>query len=205
MNKKIKRPPGRPPKKPDSDPQTEQKLLYTAAGLFMEKGYEQVSMEQIADICQVTKATVYYYFPNKAVLFTRSVVRILGHAADTTLELLDGPGTLKERLIRIAAGHLEVSRADFTTMFKEAELHLSLEQVQEIRNAEKRIHDVMADAFLLATRKGELKALPPFFLSYAFSSLLMLGNRQAATDHYASPIETAHAIVGLFLEGVQAG
>lgn len=201
MNKKIKRPPGRPPKKTDSDPQTEETLLSTAAGLFMEKGYEQVSLEQIALVCRVTKATIYYYFPNKSELFTRSVVQILSHAAHVTEELLAGPGTLAERLVRVAAGHLAVNRSDFTTILKEAEKHLSPDQVQEIRRAEGNIHSVMAASFEQAAASKELKALPPLLLSHAFSAILMLGNRPAVQENYASTLETARAIVGLFLEG----
>ncbi|MDF2939300.1 MAG: bacterial regulatory s, tetR family protein, partial [Paenibacillaceae bacterium] len=184
LDLKRKRPPGRPPKTPDSQAGIEAQLLEAAARLFMEKGYEQISLEQIAMDCQVTKATIYYYYSNKSVLFTQAVVHLLGHAADKTLEMLAGPGTLKERLILIAAGHLHETRPDLMTMLKEAETRLSPDQVKEIRQAEERIHHIMAEAFRDASGRGELKPLSPPFLAYSFSSLLMLGNRTVLMGQY---------------------
>lgn len=192
---------GRPPKNPEPHTGIEAQLLDVAARLFMEKGYEQVSLEQIAMDCQITKATIYYYYSNKSVLFTQSVVHILGRAADTTRRLLAGPGTLKERLIRIAAGHLTETRPDLMTMLKEAESRLSPDQAEAIHRAEEQIHHTLAEAFREASDLGELKPLSPAFLAYSFSSLLMLGNRTVLMEQYLSFQESAEAIVGLFLEG----
>lgn len=201
MTDKTKRSPGRPPKKPGGDQETQHKLLSMASALFMERGYEQVSLELIAEKCQVTKATVYYYFTNKSRLFTESVVFVLGMARDVTARLLNEPLPLKERLIRIATGHLTVNRADFPTMMKEASAYLSDEQLLQIREAEEAIHGVMADSFRDAADKGELEPLPPVFLSHAFSALLMLGNRRPVMNAYASPEQAARQIVALFMEG----
>lgn len=201
MDKKLRRRPGRPPRNAEADQQTAHKILYAAAEMFMEKGYEQVSLEQIAIECGVTKASIYYYYPNKADLFTHSVVRILGHAADTTLEMLNGPGTLQERLIRIAEGHLTMNRSDFNSMLNEAKESLKEEQVKQIRGAEENIHSVMAEHFQAAAQKKELKPLSPVILSHSFSALLMLGNRPAIREHYSSVADAAKDIVNLFLKG----
>ncbi|RAU95089.1 TetR/AcrR family transcriptional regulator [Paenibacillus sp. YN15] len=201
LEPKRRRPPGRPPKNPEPQAGIEEQLLEAAARLFMEKGYEQISLEQIATDCQVTKATIYYYYSNKSVLFTQAVVHLLGHAADITGQLLAGPGTLKERLVRIAEGHLSETRPDLMTMLKEAESRLSRDQVEDIRQAEERIHLIMAEAFRDACGRGELKPLSPTFLAYSFSSLLMLGNRTVLMEEYPSVREWAEAIVELFLEG----
>ncbi|WP_438448518.1 TetR/AcrR family transcriptional regulator [Gorillibacterium sp. sgz5001074] len=201
MERKLKRTPGRPPKSTGADPQTESRLLQTAAGLFMERGYEQVSLELIAEACQVTKATVYYYFTNKSRLFTEAVVYVLRNAKEVTLRLLEEPVPFRDRLVRIATGHLSVNRADFPTMMKEAGAHLSAEQLEQIRSTEQAIHSVMADAFRAAASGGELRALSPIFLSHAFSALLMLGNRKPVMDAYGSPEEAARHIVSLFMDG----
>lgn len=201
MNAKSKRSPGRPPKTGKGDAQTESRLLQLASELFMEYGYEQVSLEQIAEHCQVTKATIYYYFSNKPQFFTESVVRVLERAKDITRLLLSEPKPLKERLVGIAAGHLRTNRADFPTMMKEAGAHLSEEQLARIRQAEQGIHLVMAEAFARASDEGLLLPLPPLFLSHAFSALLMLGNRPPVMEAYSEPEEAARHIVSLFLEG----
>jgi TetR/AcrR family transcriptional regulator, mexJK operon transcriptional repressor len=204
MKEKTKRSPGRPPKIEGTDPQTERKLLQTAATLFMERGYERVSLELIAETCQVTKATVYYYFTNKSRLFTEAVVFVLTLAKDTTLRMLDQPKPFRERLVEIATGHLSVNRADFPTMMKEAGAHLSDEQIRQIREAESGIHKVMAEAFGKASEDKVLLPLSPLFLSHAFSALLMLGNREPIMETFGSPAEAARHIVNLFMEGAES-
>lgn len=201
MVQKPKRSPGRPPKTEGTDQETQLRLLQTAAGMFMEKGYEQVSLELIAEACQVTKATVYYYYSNKARLFTEAVVYVLDHARAVTLRLLEEPLPLRDKLVNIAVGHLSVQRADFPTMMKEAGAHLSAEQLGQIRSAEEAIHGVMAEAFRKAAAERELRDVPPLILSHAFSALLMLGNRQPVMEEYGSPQEAARHIVSLFMDG----
>ncbi|MFR9710463.1 TetR/AcrR family transcriptional regulator [Paenibacillus sp. MB22_1] len=50
---------GRPVQQPDALATSEQ-ILRSASLLFMEKGYKSVSMNQVAEHCGITKATVYY-------------------------------------------------------------------------------------------------------------------------------------------------
>ena len=41
------------------------KLLDTAIELFLEHGYEQVSVDMICKACNVTKGSFYHYYPTK--------------------------------------------------------------------------------------------------------------------------------------------
>src|SRR3954466_5078425 len=42
-----------------------QEILATAAALFGERGYDAVSVEDVADRLDVTQGSLYYYFPSK--------------------------------------------------------------------------------------------------------------------------------------------
>src|SRR4051794_16601070 len=95
-------------------------LLRTASFLFMEHGYEKVSLESVAQACGVTKASVYYYFANKSVIFTEALLFILKMAHDQTSAVIGGPGTLKERLQEVARRHMRNQHVDFETMMREA-------------------------------------------------------------------------------------
>ncbi|NOH10896.1 MAG: TetR/AcrR family transcriptional regulator [Chloroflexi bacterium] len=44
-------------------------ILEVAETLFMERGYQAVSIRDIAQACGVTNAALYYHFPNKVALF----------------------------------------------------------------------------------------------------------------------------------------
>lgn len=49
-------------------PDTRARILRTALDLFSEHGYQGSSMREIANRLDITKATVFYHFPSKAVL-----------------------------------------------------------------------------------------------------------------------------------------
>jgi AcrR family transcriptional regulator len=46
-----------------------QRILHTAEELFTERGYQAVSIREIARACDMTNAALYYHFPSKAALF----------------------------------------------------------------------------------------------------------------------------------------
>jgi AcrR family transcriptional regulator len=46
-----------------------ERILETAAGLFVARGYDGISMREIADACSMSKAGLYYHFQDKEQLF----------------------------------------------------------------------------------------------------------------------------------------
>jgi TetR/AcrR family transcriptional regulator, cholesterol catabolism regulator len=52
----------------------EAQLLSIARQLFARKGYDATSLRDIAEAAQITKAALYYYFPNKDTLYERVVI-----------------------------------------------------------------------------------------------------------------------------------
>src|SRR3954463_5206164 len=51
----------------------EEQLVTIAANLFAQKGYEGTSLRDIAEQAGITKAALYYWFPEKEALFQRVV------------------------------------------------------------------------------------------------------------------------------------
>jgi AcrR family transcriptional regulator len=52
---------------------TRLRILEVAQTLFTEKGYEKISLREIAEAVGITKAALYYYFPTKEKLFEELV------------------------------------------------------------------------------------------------------------------------------------
>lgn len=80
-------------------------ILDTALRLFHEKGYEQVSVREIARECNQPIASVYQYFPNKLSIvrqlwerYTNALEQFLG---EEFLQLMANPGT--DSLHRVTA------------------------------------------------------------------------------------------------------
>src|SRR5690242_130861 len=61
------------------------RIRRAGAQVFSERGYEQATMEEVAERAELGKATLYYYFQNKQELF----VDIVEHATDSVKRLVD--------------------------------------------------------------------------------------------------------------------
>lgn len=199
MKPTTPRTPGRP-KRQEQDKPVQETVLFTASRLFMEFGYEAVSLQQIAKACGVTKASIYYYFDGKPQLFTASVSAVLDRARTSTAQLLDQQLPLRERLIQVSEAKLGRSHGDFETIMREARSSLSQKQLDEIISKEERIHDCLAEHLIHAMEAGEIRKTDPLLTAHAFSAVLMLGIREIAKGTPADKL--ARDIVDLFWEGL---
>jgi AcrR family transcriptional regulator len=77
------------------------KLLNVAAELFAERGYEAVSMRDIAKVVGVTQANLYYHFRDKADLIEATLTSVFdARAAELEVWLAGRPGNQIEAFIR---------------------------------------------------------------------------------------------------------
>lgn len=73
-------------------------ILTVAAKLFGERGFDAVSMREIAAPAKIHMATLYHYFPDKQSLYTAVVREAFETSAQLALSNLEGEGTPAERL-----------------------------------------------------------------------------------------------------------
>ncbi|MFF2089144.1 TetR/AcrR family transcriptional regulator [Paenibacillus sp. NPDC058174] len=195
-----KRKPGRP--KAEGSSQTMLQIMRTAAYLFMEHGFEKVSLEGVAQACGVTKASVYYYFSNKGQLFTESVLFVLSIALEQTRKIMDGPEPLQERLLKVAVGHMANAHVDFETMMREASAGLSEEQIIRIRKAENALNQLLEDVFRQAIAAGEIAEANPRLLAHAYTAVMTVRNRKEIVSDKESLQQAAEDIIQLFWNGL---
>lgn len=87
----------------------ERRILEVAAELFATQGYAATTMEQVAEVCQSGKDTIYRRYASKGLLFAALMEKF---RAEITLELdacLAEPGTALVRLQRYARALLSVN------------------------------------------------------------------------------------------------
>ncbi len=91
-----------------------QEILGTAAALFGERGYDAVSLEDVADRLDVTKGSLYYYFASKDELVT-AAIETLGNEWTARLESLPSgrSGTAAERLRSLVREHLGIAVREY--------------------------------------------------------------------------------------------
>jgi len=77
-NKKrdLNRPrPGRPPRDLAGDVKT--RILDAAQQVFLKRGYQSASLDEIAEVAPASKPTIYSHFEGKQALFGAVVARVL--------------------------------------------------------------------------------------------------------------------------------
>jgi AcrR family transcriptional regulator len=88
---------GRPPKELAGDVDT--RILDAARQVFLERGFEGASIDEIAEVARSGKPTIYARFRDKRALFTGVVTRdILCRISEFKSEVLPTGGTIDERL-----------------------------------------------------------------------------------------------------------
>ncbi len=73
---------------------TRQKILKAALDLFVEKGYERATFEDVAARIRLTKGAVYWHFKSKPVLFAALVADMTARHHEHVASLLPSPVSL---------------------------------------------------------------------------------------------------------------
>nr|WP_319249407.1 TetR/AcrR family transcriptional regulator [uncultured Celeribacter sp.] len=79
-----------------------QQILDGARTVFMQKGFEGASMQDIARTAGVSKGTLYVYFDNKEAMFDALVLSECGRMQDTLRQFGTGDGDLEQELRHVA-------------------------------------------------------------------------------------------------------
>jgi len=95
---------GRPPA--GTDPQKRQQILDGATRVFTSVGYEAASMNDVAREADVSKATLYVYFPNKEKLFAAICAEKRDRNIGELIASLDVDRPIDEMLHAFGAGLL---------------------------------------------------------------------------------------------------
>jgi len=87
--------------------ETPARILEAADELFAARGYDAVSVRDIAQRAEVNKALVFYHFENKAALFERVVESYYGAHADALAAGMPADGDLRARLHALLDSYLD--------------------------------------------------------------------------------------------------
>lgn len=85
-----------------------QAILQAATAIFLEQGYDQASMEQIARAAGVAKQTIYNQFGNKEALFRAIITQRCTELLDTLLGSAPDEDGIEQILTRFATALLDI-------------------------------------------------------------------------------------------------
>lgn len=187
-------------------------LLATALDVFLERGFEQATMEEIATRTGMSKRTVYAYYEDKSALFKAAVRRAielytLPRAAIEAVITDDLEGTLKaiarQRIANIATPvATKLQRILSAQSYRFPELfNIAFEEGAGPAIA------VLCRVFARHEAKGEISVAQPERAAAGFLSLVVGGpTRIIVSGNLMTEAEIEERIgfaVGLFLNGVR--
>ena len=91
---------GRPPRELAGE--VEERILDAAAKVFLERGFEGASVDEIAEVARAGKPTIYARFPGKEALFTAVMAHNVREITRSFESIAPTGATMEERLASIA-------------------------------------------------------------------------------------------------------
>ena len=106
-------------------------VLEVACELFMEKGYEGVSMQQIADAAHMTKGSPYYHFKGKEDLFAHAFMLRVSQLHAGLIARLESDIPFRDRLVESFAYMLATTDAGLFRLIDDFKRVIGHERAEE--------------------------------------------------------------------------
>ncbi|MGE7929709.1 TetR/AcrR family transcriptional regulator [Lysinibacillus xylanilyticus] len=181
-------------------------VLETATRLFIKEGYKNISMDDVAKACNVTKATIYYYYPTKGDLYTSALLAMMDRIKLSILQILEQPIVFKERLEQLIEIHLSATvDIDMKNFMREATINLSKSQLKEVQASENNMYKTIEQAMQREMEQGTIRKGNATFFAHAFMALMSVGYFKDGEGErlFQSEAMAAKEIVDFFWQSVE--
>ncbi|MEL3890147.1 TetR/AcrR family transcriptional regulator [Ferrovibrio sp. MS7] len=143
-----------------------QEILSTAKQLFLNSSYLDVTMDEIAEAADMSKATIYSYFENKLEIYSaitladaEALVVSLQTSVSERASTRENLGALAKAYITFFFNHPEYFEKLSWFYFPGREKHLSRAQIQAVGEKFEAARDVIAKCLNQGIKRGELRAM----------------------------------------------
>jgi TetR/AcrR family transcriptional regulator, cholesterol catabolism regulator len=183
-----------------------ERLLAVAERLFGEKGYDSVSMRDIADALEIKQASLYHHFPKgKKQLYVAVMSRIMEQHRAALERVIEQAGIDMEAQLKAAASWLlahpplDLPRMVFGDLPKLQDAELSKQLTGTTYQA---LLMPLARVFHAARERGEHSFQPDALLAGSFLAL-MDGIHVGATFANMQKLHMANLLVDVLLNGIR--
>lgn len=157
-----RRRPGRRPQEEGNAEDTRNEIIAKSLFLFNSRGYQAVSIDDIATAAGITKPTFYYHFPSKAEVFMESILWLISQVRESIEHIANQTDlSVYERLQRMIQGRRErLTREPVIIInesrMEEAKMHLTGEQNRRIHKEVQSFHQPLSRMMVEGIASGEL-------------------------------------------------
>ncbi|MFY0519955.1 TetR/AcrR family transcriptional regulator [Lysinibacillus sp. UGB7] len=194
------------PRHDDNAKPTKDLVLETATRLFIKDGYKNVSMDDVAKACNVTKATIYYYYPTKGELYTSALIEMMKRIRLHIIQILEQPTSFKERLEQLVEIHLSATLdIDMKNFMREATINLTEIQLKKVHTSENEMYKTIEYAMQSEMDKGTIRKGDAQFFAHTFMAIISVGYFKDGEGKrlFQTETEAAKEIVDFFWLSVQ--
>lgn len=149
-------------------------LLKTAAHLFLERGFRQTSMNDLAKLLGISKPALYYYFPNKDEILVSCYeqgIAVIESALDLSGKL---KGTGLERIRALIAAYVEtVLTVDFGLLVASLDDEdLNPQSREKVRKLKRRIDSTARKFLEEGMRDGSIRKCNSKLVAFAMAGAI---------------------------------
>lgn len=204
MDSKVSTSTSKKASRPPEGQLRDEQLVQIAAELFARKGYAGTSLRDIAEAAGITKAALYYWFPEKEQLFERVVASRLAALVDRVTQAAaqgSDPVDRIRRIMRACAEHMDRDRAGWMASSDTFWSNFNQAQRDAVVPLRDRFERTLRECVREAIETGQLRPADP-----AIATRLMLsGLNMLPRWHKPGGRLTAVQVVEQYLDIVLAG
>ncbi|MEA2511791.1 MAG: hypothetical protein QOJ59_1278 [Thermomicrobiales bacterium] len=185
-----------------------ERLLNEARRLFLDQGYAEVSMQEIATAAEMTKGAPYYHFRDKEDLFVQVFRREMAELTTRLVDHLAQGRNLRERLLAVVRLTEAKDRSGFGQLVTEFDRHVSPQRRLQVQQECALPTAELLKVFARAAADGELTRTNPETAHAVFLALLV-GQAEirkiepgVAAIVGWNTVATSEQLVDVFLDGV---
>lgn len=181
-------------------------LLDAARDVVMRFGYRKTTLEDIADQAGVSRATLYYYFPNKEEVFRALIAREIESFQQILAEAVDPGAPPEERLlalVHVRYTHLRQIKALYSVTHNISREHLPM-AAQALGGFEQAQHMLVASTLQEGVDSGRFKPVDVELLAAAMLAALRGLDEQFVFEEADALPEGAEVLFHALFHGLLA-
>jgi TetR/AcrR family transcriptional regulator len=188
--------------------QHRQEILAAALRLFSEKGFHDVSMQEIAAAAEFGTGTLYHFFSSKEDLFFELMVATAEASLGLVLPALEGPGDERQRLAQYIRLHARVAQEQGEAirmyLLETRSRYLPRPRVEAKRKElDARVIAQLADVIAAGVRHGRFNHVDPVVTARCLRAALQSITLAAVEDPQGTDLPAELKKVGaVFFQGL---
>lgn len=190
------------PLTPQEQEQRRKEIFNASVHLFIEKGFNETSMREIADAAGIGKSTLYDYYRTKDDILVFHYQSEIAKLTDRAQKIYEQDCTSKEKLTRIMFMHLDYlleNKMHFLRLSMEAQ-RLSLESQNRVQAKRYVYQDMLKQIVEDGIRAGEFRPVNPQIAARSILNLLTVA--VFTTRPTGTPEEMLEEILSMCFDGI---